>query len=314
LGPANANVDPILVEVAERYSTAIGADWLIIGTTTERDAWRQSLAVRMTRGITMDLELTGKVAIVPASSGGLGKAVALALGREGARVAMCSRDETAIEAAAAEVRVSGAEVLALAADVTQAADIERLIAATIERFGGVDILVTNAGGPPAGTFDRFEDDAWQAAFNLTLMSVVRLIRGVLPSMKERGGGAIVAMTSSSIKQPIPNLLLSNVMRSGVAALIKSLADEVASDHIRLNTVVPGRIATARIAQLDQANAEKQGVDVETVRNRSLAQIPMGRYGEAAEFADMVAFLTSERASYITGATVQIDGGMIRSLW
>jgi 3-oxoacyl-[acyl-carrier protein] reductase len=264
--------------------------------------------------MTMDLELTGKVAIVPASSSGLGKAVALALGREGARVAMCSRDQSAINAAADEVRSSGAEVLALAADVTQAGDIERLIAATTERFGGVDILVTNAGGPPAGTFDRFDDAAWQAAFNLTLMSVVRLIRGVLPSMKERGGGAIVAMTSSSIKQPIPNLLLSNVMRSGVASLIKSLADEVAGDHIRLNTVVPGRIATPRIAQLDQANAQKNGVDVETVRDRSLSQIPMGRYGETAEFADMVAFLASERASYITGATVQIDGGMIRSLW
>jgi 3-oxoacyl-[acyl-carrier protein] reductase len=262
----------------------------------------------------MDLELKGKVAIVPASSGGLGRAVALALGREGAKVAMCSRDEAAINAAADEVREAGAEVLALTVDVTKAADIDRLVAATIAEFGGVDILVTNAGGPPAGTFDRFNDDDWQAAFNLTLMSVVRLIRGVLPSMKTRGGGAIVAMTSSSIKQPIPNLLLSNVMRSGVAALIKTLADEVAGDNIRANTVVPGRIATARIAQLDQANAERAGIDVAAMRNRSLAQIPMGRYGEASEFADMVAFLASVRASYITGATVQIDGGMIRSLW
>jgi 3-oxoacyl-[acyl-carrier protein] reductase len=262
----------------------------------------------------MDLELKGKVAIVPASSGGLGRAVALALGREGAKVVMCSRDEAAINAAADEVRGAGAEVLALTVDVTKAADIDRLVAATIAEFGGVDILVTNAGGPPAGTFDRFNDDDWQAAFNLTLMSVVRLIRGVLPSMKTRGGGAIVAMTSSSIKQPIPNLLLSNVMRSGVAALIKTLADEVAGDNIRANTVVPGRIATARIAQLDQANAERAGIDVAAMRNRSLAQIPMGRYGEASEFADMVAFLASVRASYITGATVQIDGGMIRSLW
>jgi 3-oxoacyl-[acyl-carrier protein] reductase len=262
----------------------------------------------------MDLGLTGKVAIVPASSGGLGKAIALAFGREGAKVVMCSRDEAAINAAADEVRGNGTKVLPMAADVTKPADIERLIAATIAEFGGVDILVTNAGGPPAGTFDRFSDDDWQAAFNLTLMSVVRLIRGVLPSMRERGGGAIVAMTSSSIKQPIPNLLLSNVMRSGVAALIKTLSEEVAGDNIRANTVVPGRIATARIAQLDQANAERAGIDVEAMRNRSLAQIPMGRYGDAAEFADMVAFLASSRASYITGATYQVDGGMIRSLW
>src|SRR6185312_6181440 len=229
----------------------------------------------------MDLELTGKVVIVPASSGGLGKAIALAFRREGARVVMCSRDESAINTAAEEVRAGGADVLATAADVTKTADIDRLISSTITHFGGVDILVTNAGGPPAGTFDRFADDDWQTAFNLTLMSVVRVIRGVLPSMRERGGGAIVAMTSSSIKQQIPNLLLSNVMRSGVAALIKTLDHGVAGDNIRANTVVPGRIATARIAQLDQANAERAGIDVEAMRNRSLSQIPLGRYGEAA---------------------------------
>lgn len=262
----------------------------------------------------MDLELAGKVAIVPASSHGLGRAVALAFGREGAKVVMCSRDQAAIEDAAAEVRSTGADVLAMTSDVTKAEQIEALISAAIGRFGGIDILVTNAGGPPAGTFDRFDDDGWQAAFNLTLMSAVRLIRGVLPSMRSGGGGSIVAMTSSSIKQPIPNLLLSNVMRSGVAAMVKTLADEVAGENIRVNTVVPGRIATQRIALLDQANAERQGVDIETIRNRSLAQIPMNRYGEAEEFADMVVFLASARASYITGATFQVDGGMIRSLW
>ncbi len=262
----------------------------------------------------MNLELAGKVAIVPASSHGLGRAVALAFGREGATVVMCSRDQAAIEDAASEVRGTGADVLAVTADVTKPEQIDALISAAVARFGGVDVLVTNAGGPPAGTFDRFSDADWQSAFDLTLMSAVRMVRGVLPSMKSRGGGSIVAMTSSSIKQPIPNLLLSNVMRSGVAAMVKTLADEVAGDNIRVNTVVPGRIATQRIAQLDRANAERQGVDEETMRNRSLAQIPMSRYGEAEEFADMVVFLASARASYITGATFQIDGGMIRSLW
>lgn len=262
----------------------------------------------------MDLELAGKVAIVPAASHGLGRAVALAFGREGAKVVMCSRDAAAIEDAAVEVRGTGAEVFAMTADVTQPDQIRSLISSAVERFGRIDVLVTNAGGPPAGTFDRFSDQDWESAFNLTLMSAVRLVRGVLPAMRSGGGGSIVAMTSSSIKQPIPNLLLSNVMRAGVAAMVKTLSDEVAGDGIRLNTVVPGRIATQRIAQLDQANADRQGVDVATIRDRSLAQIPMNRYGEASEFADMVVFLASARASYITGATFQIDGGMIRSLW
>jgi 3-oxoacyl-[acyl-carrier protein] reductase len=189
-----------------------------------------------------------------------------------------------------------------------------LIASAVERFGGIDVLVTNAGGPPAGTFDRFDDSDWQRAFDLTLMSSVRLIRRTIPVMRERGGGSIVAMTSSSIKQPIPNLLLSNVMRAGVAALAKTLADELAGDNIRVNTLVPGRIATQRIEELDRANAERQGVDVETVTRQQLGNIPVGRYGEAEEFANAAVFLASQSASYITGATLQVDGGMIRSLW
>lgn len=262
----------------------------------------------------MDLGLRGKVALVPASSQGLGKAVALAFAREGARLAICSRRLDAIEATAEEARRLGAEVLALAADLTRAEDIANLVQRTVEHFGGVDILITNAGGPPAGRFDDFDDAAWQAGYELTLLSAIRLIRAALPSMRQRGGGAIITMTSSSIKQPISNLILSNVFRAGVAALAKTLADELAPDNIRVNNVVPGRIATERVAQLDQANAARLGVDVETVRQSMLAQIPLRRYGEPEEFADAVVFLASERASYITGATLQVDGGMIRSLW
>ncbi len=262
----------------------------------------------------MDTGLNGKVAVVTASSAGLGKGIATAFGREGAQVVMCSRSQERIEAAAADVRDTGAEVLALEIDVTNPDDIERLITSAVEHFGGIDVLVTNAGGPPAGTFDRFDDTAWQTAFDLTLMSAVRLIRRTIPEMRQRGGGSIVAMTSSSIKQPIPNLLLSNVMRAGVSALAKTLADELTVDNIRVNNLVPGRIATQRIEELDRANAERQGVDVETVTQQQLGNIPMGRYGEAEEFASAAVFLASDAASYITGATLQVDGGMIRSLW
>lgn len=263
----------------------------------------------------MDLGLNGKVALVTASSQGLGRAVALGLAREGARLSICSRDEAAINAVADEIRGFGGEVLAQVADLTSPEEINRLVDSTVEQFGGIDVLVTNAGGPPGGTFDRFQDDAaWDAAYNLTLMSAVRLIRATLPSMRSRGGGSIITMTSSSVKQPIPNLLLSNVFRAGVAALAKSLADDLAKEGIRVNNLVPGRISTQRIAQLDQGNAEREGVDISVIRQRSLAAIPMGRLGEPDEFADMAVFLASERASYITGSTFQVDGGQMRSLW
>lgn len=249
----------------------------------------------------MELGLTGKVVLVPASSQGLGRAIALGFAREGARVAMCGRDSAAIEAAAAEARVLGADVLAVQADLRNPGDIADFVESTVERFGGIDVLVTNAGGPPAGTFD------------LTLMSAVRLIRAALPSMRQRGGGRIILLTSSSVKEPIPNLILSNVFRAGVRALAKTLSEELASENIRVNTVVPGRIATRRLDELDQANAERAGMDISTMRAQVLKQIPMGRYGEPSEFADAVVFLASDRASYITGATLQVNGGMIRSL-
>ncbi len=265
-------------------------------------------------GVLVDLGLTGKVVLVPASSQGLGRAVALAFAREGARVAMCSRDGAAIEAAAEEVREYGSDVLAVRADLRNSGEIAGFVESAVNRFGGIDVLVTNAGGPPAGTFDRFDDDDWHKAFNLTLVSAVRLIRAALPSMRERGGGRILLMTSSSVKQPIPNLILSNVFRSGVTALAKSLADELAGENIRVNSIIPGRIATERLDELDRANAERMGVDVSAVRAAVLKQIPMGRYGDPEEFANAAVFLASDRAGYITGATLQVDGGLIRSLW
>lgn len=263
----------------------------------------------------MDLGLRGKVAVVAAASQGLGKAVALGFAREGANLAICSRNETALEVVAKATRAYGVDTLAVPADVTRAEDITRFIERTVSHFGGIDILVTNAGGPPAGTFQDFPDDAaWQAAFELTLMSAVRLIRGVLPSMRARGGGAIIVMTSSSIKVPIPNLILSNVFRAGVAALAKTLAEEFAPYNIRVNNVLPGRIATERLLYLDQVTAERAGVSVEEVRQRTIAEIPLGRYGDPEEFANAVVFLASERASYITGASLQVDGGYIKCIY
>lgn len=261
----------------------------------------------------MNLEVADKVALVAASSQGLGRSIALAFAREGARVVMCGRDQSTIDAAADEARQSGADVLAVAADLTSPEDIERLVQQAIDSFGRIDILITNAGGPPPGTFDRMTDVEWQSAFDLTLMSAVRLVRAVLPSMRNHGEGSIVMMTSSSVKQPIPNLLLSNVLRAGVAALSKSLADELAKENIRVNMLVPGRIHTQRIVQLDRANAERQSISMEDQQQAQRKLIPMGRYGDVNEFADAALFLASPRASYITGATLQVDGGLIRSI-
>jgi len=266
-----------------------------------------------------DDRLAGKVAIVTGAGSrgdgiGNGRATAVLLARHGAKVTVLDQVAEWAERTAGMIRDEGGTCQVVLADVTKPADLERLVQAAIDRYGGIDVLITNAGGPPAGTFDKFNDADWQAAFELTLMSAVRLIRLALPSMRARGGGVIIAMTSSSIKQPIPNLLLSNVMRAGVAGLAKTLADELAPDGIRVNTIVPGRIATPRVAQLDRVNAERQGVDVAVIEQRETSRIPMGRYGTPEEFADAVAFLASERASYITGATLQVDGGMIRSLW
>jgi 3-oxoacyl-[acyl-carrier protein] reductase len=183
----------------------------------------------------------------------------------------------------------------------------------LEQFGGIDILFANTGGPPAGTVLSFDDQAWQAAFELLLLSVVRSVRLVVPSMRARGGGSILVGTSSSVKEPIANLALSNVLRSGVTSLAKTLSLELAPDKIRVNTLIPGRIDTDRVRWLDEVNAKKNGISVADVQARALASIPIGRYGEPDDFGRTAAFLLSDAASYITGAAVQVDGGLIKGL-
>ncbi|MEO7276132.1 MAG: SDR family oxidoreductase [Vicinamibacterales bacterium] len=258
----------------------------------------------------MDLGVKGKVAMVAGASKGLGFAVAKALAAEGAIVSIASRDEAAIQAAATTL---GGDTFAMAVDVKSAADIHQWATATIEKFGGVDLLFCNGGGPPAGASLSFDDQAWQDAANLLLFSTLRMIRAVVPSMTSRGGGAILVSTSSSVKEPIPNLGLSTVLRASVSALAKTLALELAPSKIRVNQIIPGRLDTDRVRQLDEINARKQGISAADAKAKSAAAIPMSRYGVADEFGKVGAFLLSDAASYMTGATVQVDGGQIRSV-
>ena len=264
-------------------------------------------------GAPVDLGLKDRVAIVAASSKGIGKAVADGFAAEGARLTMFSRDQASIDAASEAVRAStGAEVMALAADVTNPSDIQRVVDETLNRWGRIDVLFNNAGGPPPGQFDAFDDAAWQRAFELNLLSTVRLYRAVLPSMRQRGWGRILSLMSSSVKQPIENLLLSNGIRPGVVGLSKSLSNEVAKDGITVNVIAPGRISTERIEHTDRANAERTGKSLEEVRAASLAAIPMGRMGTPQELANVAVFLCSEQASYLTGQLILVDGGSTKA--
>jgi 3-oxoacyl-[acyl-carrier protein] reductase len=234
----------------------------------------------------------------------------MGLGAEGARVAICSRTEADLHAAADEIRAkTGAEVLSLPCDVTRAADVAELVRRVTDAFGGVDILIANAGGPPRGNFDELTDEQWVQACELTLLSTVRFIRTVLPSMKRRRWGRIITVQSSSVKQPIAGLLLSNAIRPGVAGLMKTLASELGKDNILLNTVCPGRIMTDRFV----SGHKQTGKSVEEYLKAASAEVPLGRIGTPEEFANVVVFLASERASYVTGATIQVDGGVVRGL-
>jgi 3-oxoacyl-[acyl-carrier protein] reductase len=262
----------------------------------------------------MDLGLKNKVALVAAASRGLGRAIAAELAAEGAALVICSRNAETINNTASEItKATGAEVLAQAADVSQADDVAHLVRSGIERFGRIDILVTNSGGPPAGQFESFSQEHWEDATRLLLFSAVELARNVLPGMKERGWGRILNITSIAVKQPVENLILSNSLRAAVTGFARTLANEVAPLGITVNNIMPGYTRTERIEELSRMMAEKEGISPAEFVARWEKEIPMRRLGEPREFAALATFLVSERASYITGTSVPVDGGWIRAL-
>lgn len=262
----------------------------------------------------MDLGIRGKVALVSASSRGLGRAIAEELAAEGANLVVCARGEDALRKAAEEIRKRcGVEVLDVAADVSDPAGLDRVVRSALEKFGSVDILVTNSGGPPSGTFDGLTPEMWDAATKLLLTSAVGLARAVLPGMKERRWGRILTVTSIAVKQPIEGLMLSNSLRAAVTGFARTLANEVAPFNVTVNNLMPGYTRTDRVEQLARAAGERTGGSAKDAFAKWEKEIPMGRLGEPREFAALAAFLASERASYITGSSIAVDGGWISSL-
>lgn len=263
----------------------------------------------------MDLGLKNRVAIVAASSQGLGKAVAEGLGREGAKLALCARTEATLNATADEIRrKTGAEVLARVLDVTFYDPVRRFVAETVERFGRVDICVANAGGPPAKPFAETTVEDWQAGVNLNLMSTLYFAREVLPLMQKQKWGRLIAITSAAVKQPLDNLVLSNSVRSAVSGLVKSLANEYGKDNVLVNNVCPGFTLTARLDQLASKLAAAERADPAKIRERWASQVPLRRLGQPEEFASVVVFLCSDRASYITGQSIAVDGGFVKGIY
>lgn len=261
----------------------------------------------------MKLGLDGRVALVAASSRGLGRAVAAELAAEGAAVIMCARGADALRQAADAIAATGARVHALAGDLSQPDEVQRIVRSGVAQFGPIDVLVTNTGGPPAGPFESHDREAWHAAVRQNLYSVIELVGAVLPGMKERRWGRIINVTSIAVKQPVDNLILSNSIRAAVTGLARTLANEVASFGVTVNNVMPGYTRTQRVEELAGNIARARGITREAARAEWERQIPMGRLGEPEEFAALVAFLASERASYITGTSIPVDGGWIRAL-
>ncbi len=262
----------------------------------------------------MDLGIKDRVALVCGSSQGLGRAAAEELAREGAKVVLCSRNGRSVEAARADIALTThAETLAIAADLTEPDQVDRLVEQSIERFGRVDILVTNTGGPPAGPFDAHDRATWSQAIRQNFESVINLSRAVLPSMREQGWGRIINITSISVKQPVDGLILSNAIRAGVTGFARTLANEVAAAGITVNNVLPGYTATERLTDLADSLSKQKGTSPAEERGAWERQIPAGRLGEPNELAALIAFLASERAAYITAQSIAVDGGWIRSI-
>lgn len=261
----------------------------------------------------MELGLKGKRVLVIASSQGLGKAIAELFVKEEANVMLASRNIDRLKKVQSEFeKLQLGKVKVTTCDITQPSQIQDMMDETIKEFGGLDILVNNAGGPPAGGFEDMQDEDWQSAFELNLLSYIRIIRTALPYLKEQGG-RIINIASSSIREPIPGLILSNTFRMGVMGLAKTLADELAPYNILVNTVAPGRILTDRISQLDEVNANKKGVSIEEIKKVAEDSIPLGRSGTPEEFAKVVVFLSSEANTYMTGSSFFVDGGKLRSV-